>query len=226
MARSTSTDIQAGLAPTRRYDASRRQADAAERRARIVEAAQHLFLTQGYGATSIAAIAEAADVSAPTVYAQFESKAGILARMVGVAVAGDFDDAGLARERSDFAPVFTPGVDPRERIAAGVRLTRQIHERGARLVALAESVAGTDPAARELARMLRDQSRSDAHAVASAFAPGELRPGLDAEAAADIIWTVAGPGVYMMLVDHLGRTPDEYEAWLHQRMVDLLLRPV
>jgi AcrR family transcriptional regulator len=209
----------------RRYDASRRQADAADRRARIVEAAQHLFLTQGYGATSIAAIAEAADVSTPTVYAQFESKAGILARMVGVAVAGDFDDAGLARERPDFEPVVGPGVDARDRIAAGVRLTRQIHERGARLVALAESVAGVDAAVGELARVLRDQSRSDALAVASAFAPGELRAGLDAETAADIIWTVGGADVYMMLVDHLGKTPDEYEAWLHDRMVDLLLPP-
>src|SRR5688572_3163955 len=127
MARTKSTEIPVATAPARRYDASRRQADAAERRARIVEVARHLFLTQGYGATSIAAIAEAADVSTPTVYAQFESKAGILARMVGVAVAGDFDDAGLARERADFAPVFTPGVEPRERIAAGVRLTRNIH---------------------------------------------------------------------------------------------------
>jgi len=222
MTRTNSTEIPA---PPRRYDASRRQADAAERRARIVEAAQHLFLTQGYGATSIAAIADAADVSTPTVYAQFESKAGILARMVGVAVAGDSDDAGLARERSDFAPVFAPDVDPRDRVAAGVRLTRQIHERSARLVALADSVAGVDTAVAELATALRDQTRSDARAVAEAFAPGDLRPGLDAEAATDIIWTVAGPGVYILLVDHLGKTPDEYEAWLREQMTVLLLPP-
>src|SRR3990170_6884362 len=155
MARTKSIEIPVADAPPRRYDASRRQADAAERRARIVTAAQDLFLTQGYGATSIAAIAEAADVSTPTVYAQFESKAGILARMVGVAVAGDFDDAGLARERPDFASVFAPGTDAHERITAGVSLTRQIHERSARVVALVESVAGADSAVAELATMFR-----------------------------------------------------------------------
>src|SRR4051794_11593353 len=85
--------------PNRRYDASGRQAEADERRRRVVEAGRELFLEQGYGATSIKAIAEAAGVSAPTVYAQFESKAGILARIVDVALAGDHEESGLARER-------------------------------------------------------------------------------------------------------------------------------
>ena len=51
----------------RRYDASRRQAAAAERRARILEAASALFLGAGYGATTVGAIARRAGVSRSTV---------------------------------------------------------------------------------------------------------------------------------------------------------------
>jgi AcrR family transcriptional regulator len=65
----------------RSYDASRRQADAVERRRRVVDAAHDLFLTEGYGATSINEIARAADVSPQMIYASFGSKAGILAKL-------------------------------------------------------------------------------------------------------------------------------------------------
>ena len=76
----------------RAYDGSRRQADALERQRRIVAAATDLFIQQGFGATSINQIASAADVSAQTIYATYTSKAGVLAKAIDVAVAGDFDD--------------------------------------------------------------------------------------------------------------------------------------
>ena len=43
-----------------------------------------LFLTVGYGATSINEIARAADVSPQMIYASFGSKAGILAKLADV----------------------------------------------------------------------------------------------------------------------------------------------
>ena len=219
-----STAASASIArPTRSYDASGRQAEAALRRARIVDAARELFLQQGYGATSIAAIAERAGVSAPTVYAQFESKAGILARVVFVAVAGDHEEAGLARERPDVAVAFGPGLPASDRIRAMARYARLTNERSARLVALAESVAGTDEAVAALTTELRDGSRADAIAAAHAFAPGELRPDLDVEAVADLLWTVGGSLTYNLLVHHVGHTPDEYEGWLVATMSALML---
>src|SRR5215203_4955815 len=80
--------------PARRsYDASRRQSEAVERRRRVIDAAHDLFLTTGYGATSITDIARTADVSPQMIYASFGSKAGILAKLADVVVAGD--DAAL-----------------------------------------------------------------------------------------------------------------------------------
>ena len=138
--------------PSRTYDASGRQAEAAARRARVVDAARELFLDRGYAGTSITAIAERAGVSTPTVYAQFEGKAGILARVVYVAVAGDHEEEGLARDRPDVAIGFAPGMPPIDRVRAMAHAARLSHERSAHLIALAESVAGTDEAVAALAR--------------------------------------------------------------------------
>src|SRR5262245_61143361 len=82
--------------PPRKYDASRRQVQARERRRRIVDSATRLFLDQGFGATSIKQIAEAADVAVPTVYAAFDSKAGILGHAVNVAIVGDDEQVALS----------------------------------------------------------------------------------------------------------------------------------
>jgi AcrR family transcriptional regulator len=199
---------------TRAYDASGRQAEAAARRARVVEAARALFLAQGYAATSIAAIAERAGVSQQTVYAQFESKAGILARAVDVAVAGDDEEAGLVRDRPAVAALFAPGIPPRERIRAMSHYARLTHERSAHLLALAESVAGTDDAVASLIHGFREGSRADAHIGAASFAEGELRPELDVDSAGDLMWTLAGWSTFILVTDHAGYTADEYEAWL------------
>ena len=63
----------------RRYDNSRRQAQARATRRKVIEAAQRLFTEHGYPATTIEAIAEAAEVSLPTLYRLFGSKRALLA---------------------------------------------------------------------------------------------------------------------------------------------------
>jgi len=55
----------------RRYDNSRRQAQARATRAEVVTAARHLFLARGYPATTIEAIGEAASVPLATIYRLF-----------------------------------------------------------------------------------------------------------------------------------------------------------
>jgi hypothetical protein len=40
-----------------------------------------------------------------------------------------------------------------------------------------------------------------------------LRPGLDVDRAADILWTLNHPDLWQLLVGQRGWTPDEYEQW-------------
>ena len=62
----------------RRYDSTRRRAQAEATKREILEAAERLFSEQGYVATTIAAIASEARVAPKTVYLAFETKAGLL----------------------------------------------------------------------------------------------------------------------------------------------------
>ena len=62
----------------RGYNSPVRREQATRTRQRILNAAAELFPDRGYGATSIRAIAEAAQVAPDTVYATFGSKARVL----------------------------------------------------------------------------------------------------------------------------------------------------
>jgi AcrR family transcriptional regulator len=58
------------------------RADALLLRQRILEAATHLFLDQGYGSTSIEAVAARAGISKRTFYHRFDDKAALFAAVV------------------------------------------------------------------------------------------------------------------------------------------------
>src|SRR5688572_17269567 len=79
----------------RSYDASGRQARAQETRQRIIDVALDLFLSQGYGRTTIADIARGADVSVETIYSAFGNKAALLRKVWFVRVRGDDQDVRL-----------------------------------------------------------------------------------------------------------------------------------
>src|SRR3954454_15983238 len=76
----------------RRYDSSRRRAQANETRSAVVRAARDLFVEQGYGRTSMADIAARAGVSVETIYAAFGNKATLLHRAWDITVGGDDQD--------------------------------------------------------------------------------------------------------------------------------------
>ena len=196
----------------RRYDASRRQADARARRRRVIDAATELFAEHGFGDTSIQRIADEAGVSVQTVYAVFGSKAGILHAAIDVAVGGDDDDV-LVRERPENAWV-TEERDARAWVRRMATFVRRSHERSAAIIHLLESVAGADETLAELVDTLVAARRDDA---GFAVANGPLDPasvGLTPEEAGDLLGLWAGVAGWVELVGRSGWTPDRYEAWL------------
>src|SRR5947208_2674838 len=82
----------------RKYDSSRRQAQARETQRQIVEAARRLFIERGYMGTTIEQIAAEAGVAVETIYATFGNKRAVLARLVDISVVGD-DEPGPLLER-------------------------------------------------------------------------------------------------------------------------------
>src|SRR2546422_6922518 len=73
--------------PPRRYDSTRRRAQAAQTRQDILKAALQLFLEGGYAGTTINDVAAAAGVAVETIYPGFGRKGALFQRGVEAAIA-------------------------------------------------------------------------------------------------------------------------------------------
>ena len=74
---------------SRAYSSPVRAEQARLTQRRITDAAHRLFLTQGYGQTTLAAVAREAGVSAQTIYNVFGTKPALLKKVHDLALAGD-----------------------------------------------------------------------------------------------------------------------------------------
>jgi AcrR family transcriptional regulator len=209
--------------PRRKYDNSRRRADAEARQGRIIDAATALFVEQGFGATSIDQIAAAGGVSSPTVYATFGSKAGVLARAIDVAVAGNYEDVPLI-DRA-LSVIEKSGTKELRQFVAIAHFIRTVNERVAPLIRVMEQAAATDPALEELRTRLFGAIRADCAATVENYWSTALRPGLSDAEAADATATMLSPQVFSMLTVDMGWSPHRYQQWLAHALPHLLLRP-
>jgi AcrR family transcriptional regulator len=200
----------------RRYRSPRRAAQAAETRRQIVEAAHRLFAERGLGSTSIADVARAAGVAAPTIYASFASKAGLLLAILDELTAA----AGMA-EMQD--ALRTHSDDPRAQLAAYVHFDRTLFETGRDIIGVGLG-ARSDPEIESwFAEGERRRRAGQAPVVHAWHRAGALRPGLGARRAADILWSLTGPAVYQLFVVESGWSPSAFERWLRDLLEGLLL---
>jgi AcrR family transcriptional regulator len=206
---------------SRPYEMSNRARQARETRRRIVEGAARLFVRDGYSATSISSIAEEAEVAVPTVYASLRSKANILRAVVELTVRGD--ETVPLSSSADWQEIERQ-ADPREKLALFTRLHRQICDREAAVFAQLEAAAGADPEATELLAEhdeLRHQTQS--RLARNLHRRKQLKPGLTARGAADVIWTLASERTYLALVRDRRWKAADYERWLTEQLVAGLL---
>src|SRR5688500_12198635 len=84
---------------SRRYHSPRRREQAAQTRAAILDAAEALFVREGYASTTMSAIATEAGVAQKTVYLAFETKSRLLRALWDLRLKGDQEEPGVeARE--------------------------------------------------------------------------------------------------------------------------------
>ena len=190
------------MAVKKEYDSSRRQRQAAQTRADILQAARRLFSARGYAATTIEAIAAEAEVAEATVYAGFGSKRGILLAFQQLME----ENADLGERRS----AFHAAASPAEQIAVAVSISLSFPARHADLIAVLLSARGMDPDIDEfLHRGLVQEHRGAWSMVASVLASqGALRPGLTEQEAGDLAAALTRPEIYLILSGELGWSPD------------------
>lgn len=198
---------------TRKYDNSARSDAARASRRRVLEAARELFLSQGYGATTIAAIARAGGVSAQTVYSVFGSKSALLKSAYDITLAGDDEDVAM-RDRPEFRRL-ADAASTEELLDGYAALARSIQGRLGPMLPLIYGTRAVEPDLDELALTIAEERRFGAVAFAThAVQGGFLRAGLEVETVADLVWVLNSPETYLLLTQSAGLDDDGYQRWL------------
>src|SRR5260370_28117025 len=90
-----------------------RAAHVAENEERIMRAAHELFVRDGYRATTLTAVADAAGVAHRTVYVRLGTKAALLKRVAHMAPVGDLAPIDVASREPHRTATTAPPLDPR-----------------------------------------------------------------------------------------------------------------
>ena len=206
---------------TRSYDSPTRQRQAAETRARVIAAAHRLFERDGYAGTSVAAIAREAQVTPPTVYLAFETKAGLLRAVWNRALRGEHDNTPVG-EQPWFREVLGE-PDPERKLRLNARNSRRFKERSTDLLRAVRDAAPLDPELARLWERIQREYRANQLEVVKSLGRGGLRKGLSTDRAADILWTLNHPNTWIQLSDVCGWTPAQYERWVGDGSCEQLL---
>src|SRR3954451_2494145 len=209
----------------RKYHSQLRRAQAARTHARIVEAAQRLFVERGFAGATIPAIAAEAGVAVETVYRSAAGKAGLLGDAVRAAVAGGADRADIPVAERPAIRRIIDETDPVRQLWLYAATQPGIWARVGPLLRALDAAATTHQSLTELREQIVAERRHGLRAGLGKLLHdrGALRSGLTAERAGDIVFTVCGQANYEALVNECGWSDREYQDWLAETLVACLL---
>jgi AcrR family transcriptional regulator len=200
----------------RAYKSPARERQADDTRRRIVAASRELLMAEGYDGMTIEAIAQKAEVSAPSIYANYKSKAGILAELM---------------DQSSYGPAYQDTVreahgtpDPEARLRVAARIARSVHEaQGAAF----DLLRGAGVVAPELAKLEQQREalryKRQEGLITYLRDAGRLRRELQDGPARDVLWMLTGRDIYRSLVRERRWSPEQYERWLADALVQSLM---
>jgi AcrR family transcriptional regulator len=196
--------------PRRPYR-SRIRADQAQlTRDRIVASARQLFLSRGYGSTTVAAVAADAGVAAETVYASFGGKRGLVEAVITAAIRSQ-DDSG---EDTPWADQIRALATPRERLRAWVTHTCARLTATSPVHAMIRGAADSEPFAADLRERLLAE-RLSLHTIrCRQFLAGHLRAALTIEQAAQRYSALLSPDLYQLLTREMGWPATQHQQWV------------
>lgn len=219
----TTRDTRPQTPAPRAYHSPRRREQAGRTERRIVDAATELFVGQGWSATSLAQVAQRAEVSPAMLHKVFRTKADLAKRVYDVAVVGDQEPIPF-RERPEFlAVVAVP--DPRAKLRGYTHLLRGLVERVLPIYAqIRAAVTAGESALVDFADTIDNERLYGATGiVADLERVAELRPGLSTEQAVDLTWMAMSPEFWALLVARRGWSWEDAEAYAGDHLIALLL---
>jgi AcrR family transcriptional regulator len=202
----------------RSYDSALRREKAEQTRLSIAGAAGRLFAERGYTATSIDDIASCANVGRATVFTSIGGKPELLKEAYRLAVRGRANATTPLGQQAHSRKVLAE-ADPGRLLAGYAEALVGVGRRLGPLYEAVRAAAHADLEARELWDLLTEERRTGAGRVITALASRHaLRSGLDPDTATDILWVLADPSLYHLLVQRRHWTQSHFRAWLTETM--------
>lgn len=201
----------------RTYNSENRNAQAAQTRHRILESAKQLFQSDGFECVTIEKLAQAAEVSIPTVYSLFQSKRGVLFALM--------DEALPTEEFNALVEAGKQEKSAKKRLMITAKLSRQLYDSERAQIDIFQGASLLAPELKEQQKE-REERRylRQEEFVETLMKDKALLKGLGLSQARDILWAFTGRDIYRMFVIERGWTSEEYEKWLAQLLIKTLLR--
>ena len=202
----------------RSYDASGRQARAQETRQRVIDVAHDLFISHGYGRTTIADIARGADVSVETIYSAFGSKAALLRRVWFTRFRGDQQDVRLV-DRSEIQEMLAePDLVLRLRRHADVYTP--VFRRIVPLHRALEAAAASEPSAADMVAEF-DAGRLDASTQYAKAAKKTGQLAVSTAECRDVFNATLDGSLWHRMVDERGWSDQRFGSFLGDLWVSM-----
>jgi len=189
---------------------SHRERQARATKEQVARAARHLFAEQGYVATTITAISEAAEIPAQTIYSAFGNKPAILREIARIWIA-EADTRRLAQESLQLE-------DPAERLRSAAHWQTRQFETGIDVIQIYQEAARADARMADEMRRIWSAREQELKIFLKSF-KGQLKP-----RSLDIFLACTAAEVYRLLVLDRQWPIEDYETWLGDTLVSQLLQ--
>ena len=206
-------DTSSSSGGSRVYRSELRSQQAQQTRRRVIAAAARLFATQGYQATTLAAIAREAGVSTETVKTA-APKAELLLAAFEIVFSGTVDAESLTDTEVGSGVMAAPDASFLDAVLGRIAIA---NARGHALWTVVLGAAASDPVVDSaLQGMLTRRAADYRRLVDELVARGYVDAVADPQAAAAALSFLLSPEGYQQLVAQSGWSPERYTAWLHE----------
>jgi AcrR family transcriptional regulator len=200
------------MAPVKKrsYRSVVRREQAAQTRARIIDAAAVLFIERGYAKTTVQAIADAAEVAADTIYTVFGAKVRVLTAVIDSRLAPP--DIRNVTDRPE-ARAVRDERDPRRQLHLFATDIAALSTRVRPIYEVLRTASAVEPDAHEVLVEMEQHRLTNMRRFTGWLADaGPLSVGR--EPAARTVWALTSPDLAHLLCDLGGWTEAEHAAWL------------
>lgn len=208
----------------RPYSSPRREAKAADTRRAVLSAARELFLEKGYAGAPVGEIAKRAGVNLDTVYRSVGRKPQLMVAVIDQ-ILGSSDQPLPAEERG-YVRAIRAASTAEEKLRVYADALGVVMPAVSPLFAALREAALTDPECAATHDLIAQRRAANMRLLAADLrGTGRLRPDLDDDRVADLIWSTNAPEWYALVASR-GWTAERYAETLYDLWSRTLLAPL